>query len=363
MPKFEALYYPTFEPPAIWLRSFLLFFDRIRTIVPDDVDFKPSEKISRLVDLIPDVFETVSVEEQDVDVDELNLRRMRSAFQIIGKREPEANREEIKIIIDKDGSVSIAGHTFLHDRKMSGKVRSLLEEFKLIKSELDEIAEVMGAENFSIVNENASDLIVSQVADRIAKRYGWNTVTDRKIDFTMNALNAFQSGLSRTEPQGMLVCSIINCEIPQEIRHAGLKKYKAIREAYSDIREPFQRAVVDLSDLYRIEAIEDKQILEQRVREITREFNTEVEKYKKSNFGRKVSRWIPIGIGGLASLAGVVFAEPTITISSAVVSVAIQVVQELSRMNESESESNNVHRLIARMQKDILRAAEVKRLL
>ncbi|NVM56794.1 MAG: hypothetical protein HWN51_01550, partial [Desulfobacterales bacterium] len=192
MPKFEALYYPTFEPPAIWLRSFLLFFDKIRTIVPDDVDFKLSEEISRLVDLIPDVFETVSVEEQDVDVDELNLRRMRSAFQIIGKREPKANREEIKIIIDKDGSVRIAGHTFLHDRKMSGKVRALLEKFGLIRPELDGIAEVIGAQNFSIVNENASDLIVSQVADRVAKRYGWNTVTDRKIDFTVNALNAFQ---------------------------------------------------------------------------------------------------------------------------------------------------------------------------
>ena len=362
MPKFEALYYPSFEPPAIWLRSFLLFFDRIRTIVPDDVDFKPSEEISKLVDLIPDIFETVSVEEQDADVDALNLRRMRSAFQIIGKREPKANREEIKVIIDKDGSVRIAGHTFLHDRKMSGKVRSLLEEFKLIK-ELDGIAEAIGAQNFSVVNENASDLIVSQVADRVAKRYGWNTVTDRKIDFTVNALNAFQYESSRTEPQGMLVCSIINCEIPQEIRHVGLKKYKAVREAYSDIREPFQRVVAELSDLYRLEAIGDRQILEQRVREITKEFDAEVEKYKKSNFGRKVSRWIPIGIGGLASLAGAVFAEPTIMISSAAVSVAIQVVQELGRMNESQLESSDVYRLIARMQRDILRTAEIKRLL
>ncbi len=364
MPKFEALYYPTFEPPVIWLRSFLLFFDKIRTIVPTDVNFKLSNNIAELVGLLPGTFETIPPKEQDTIIDDLNLDRMRKAFQIIKEKEPTTKEKEFKITIDKrDESIGIAGYTLLHHRKLSDKVRSLLEEFKLIEPEFSNLVESLStdARNFSIVNESAGDLIVSHIADKIAKQYGWNTVTDLQIDFSVNALNAFEHE-SIKEPRNMLVCSIIKCEIPQEIQYINPKKYVEFRDVYSDIRKPFHRFVNELSNLYRLETISDKQILQDRIREITHEFDLEVEKFKKTKFGRIIKRWISIGIGSLAILTGAVINEATVKITCAAVSVAMQIIQKSSTCKEPEPERSKIQRLIARMQKDILKASQIRKL-
>lgn len=328
------------------------------------MNFKLSNNIAELVSLLPGAFETIPPKEQDTIVDDLNLDRMRKAFQIIKEKEPTTKEKEFKITIDKrDGSIGIAGYTLLHHRKLSNKVRSLLEEFELIKPELSDLIESLStdARNFSIVNESAGDLIVSHIADKIAKQYGWNTVTDLQIDFSVNALNAFEHE-SIKEPRNMLVCSIIKCEITQEIQYISPKKYVEIHDAYSDIREPFHRFVNELSNLYRLEIISDRQILQDRIREITHEFDLEVTKFKKMKFGRTIKRWMPIGIGSLASLTGTVINEPTVTITSATVSVVIQIIQEFSNTKEPDSERSKIQRLIARMQKDILKASQIRRL-
>lgn len=80
---FEALYDPCFEPPSKWLRGFLLFFDKINSIVPSDVDFKPSSELSEIIDVIPDGFKTISPREEDISLDDLNLNRMRKACEVI----------------------------------------------------------------------------------------------------------------------------------------------------------------------------------------------------------------------------------------------------------------------------------------
>ncbi len=102
MPKFEALYYPNFEPPAIWLRSFLLFFDEVKTIVPEDVNLKLSSNISEIVDLIPDAFDTISPTSRDITLNDLDLIRMKKAFEVIKKKEPTAIK---KITISQDGKI------------------------------------------------------------------------------------------------------------------------------------------------------------------------------------------------------------------------------------------------------------------
>ena len=46
MSVLDVLYYPAWDPPSGWLKSFLLFSDKVRVIVPDDVkpDFDPSNQ-------------------------------------------------------------------------------------------------------------------------------------------------------------------------------------------------------------------------------------------------------------------------------------------------------------------------------
>lgn len=361
MPSFEALYYPSFEPSYQWLRSFLLFFDRIQSIVPEDANFEPSTNVLKILDAFPDAFHTISPKPEDIALDSLNLDRMRKAFNLIKNQSPKGESKEIEVIIDQHGAIRISGHVFLHDRKMSDSVRFLLEEFELIKSDFDGVAESLGAANFSIVNESASNLILSHVADKIGKRYGINTVTDSSVDFTVNALNALGSS-SLFEPATLLACSVINLLIPEDVGRIEISRYKEIRDAYSDIREPFHRVVLDLTNLYRLDRIGDMQILRKKISEITQEFNSEFSKFRKSKFGRSLKRWMPIGIGGLASLVGAAFSEPSIAFSTAGVSVVIQIIQETSFFRQESSSQEEVHRMIAGMQKDILKAAQVKTL-
>ena len=361
MPEFEALYYPNLQPPATWLRNFLLFFDKIKTIVPEGVNFKLSQENSEIINLIPDAFETIPPEEKDIFLDDFNLSRFRKAFKIIKNKESDVKSKKDKIVFLEDECIHMAGRTILYDKKISDKVRNLLKHFKFIESEHRERADSRGAKYY-IANESASDLIVSHIADNIASRYGWNTVTDRQIDFTVNALNAFE-WVSVKDRRNLLVCSIINCEIPQEIQKISLERYNKIRDKYADMREHFHHLAAELSNVHRLEKTKDEQTLRERINRLTYEFNEDVEEFKNSKIGREFKRWAPISIGSITTIITAAIGGPIVAIPCAVVSVAIQVIQELSRKKEPRSMKEEVCRLIAGMQKDIIEASKIRDLI
>ncbi len=78
MPKFEALYYPSFEPSERWLLRYLLVFDRISTIVPETVDYKFSRGFDAIRKLLPDAFDTVSptADDKNYAYSDFNFKRM-----------------------------------------------------------------------------------------------------------------------------------------------------------------------------------------------------------------------------------------------------------------------------------------------
>lgn len=361
MAEFEALYDPGFEPDPKWLRSFLLFFDKIRSIVPKDVDFKLSKEILELLDLIPDAFETISPTEEDISVEELNLNTMRAAFKIIGEEEERVERKRVKIQID-GGKISIPGYARLHGKKISYEVSSLLREFGLIRTELTDLAaDIVKEEGFYVVNENASSLILSNVADRIGSRNGWNTITDREMDFAVNVLNSFQYK-SVEDPESMLISSVISCEIPQEIQHLNPREYKEIYDSYSDIREPFHHVIRERSSLHQLGKIESRDVLEDRVREITDEFSLEVEKIRKSNFGRRIARWIPISVGTIANIVIGIFSGNMLLSIAGSVTSSMQVIQEITR-KDPQTDKEKIQRMLGEMRKDILKKAKIKEIL
>ncbi|HZE72958.1 MAG TPA: hypothetical protein VE135_25880 [Pyrinomonadaceae bacterium] len=362
MPKFQVLYYPTFEPPELWLRGFLLFFDEVITVVPPDAGFRLSDNAARLLDLLPESFNTIAPSRSDIEIDQSNLDRLRKAFSQIARSVPKADRDSISFEIGHDGSVRIEGHIFLHYSKTSKEVYDLLKEFGLVKRELSGVPEVFGlTEGYSVVNEDASLLLLSHIADKIGDRNGIATITDQTFSFSVNALNA----LTTIHPSGSpikLASSIINLQIPEEVLFADPKKFKELRDAYQDIRLPFQQMTLELSQLYRLDAINDPEVLQVRIDEIARYLDAELQKLKKSAFGRQVKRWSPIGIGSLATIAGAVIGDPAVAITSAVLSISVQIVQELIGKVPAETSQDKVQRLLGKLQKDILNISEVKRL-
>src|SRR5580765_7958122 len=144
MAKFRVLYYPTFEPPELWLRSFLLFFDEINTIVPTDVGFNLSDEASRIIELMPDAFATMSPREEDVELDQINLGRLGKAFGEIASSVPSDKNDSISIEIGPKGTVRIQNHVFLHQSKTSAAVVELLREHNLVKTELSNFGSSFG---------------------------------------------------------------------------------------------------------------------------------------------------------------------------------------------------------------------------
>ena len=155
---------------------------------------------------------------------------------------------------------------------------------------------------------------------------------------------------------------IVFVEIPEEVMFAEPKRFRDLRDVYRDIRIPFQQMTQELAQLYRLDFITDQRLLEERIDEIVRGFDAELRSLKKSAFGRQVKRWTPIGIGSLATLAGAVIGDPRIVITSAAVSVAVQVIQELISKKPSETAQDKVQRLLGKMQKKILKVSEVRSL-
>ena len=61
-----VLYHPNFEPSLSWLRSSLLVYDNVWSIVPLEADYSPSDNIERHLEKLPDTFATLAPEPLDI---------------------------------------------------------------------------------------------------------------------------------------------------------------------------------------------------------------------------------------------------------------------------------------------------------
>lgn len=178
--RFEALYYPYFEPEKHWLRSSLLFFDKVRTIIPRDASYSPSQYVLETVDYLPDAYDMYSPTQEDIQIEGINFERLEKGFQNIEIHSPAKHN----LTIDRMGNISIEGYSFIHEKKLSDKIKSILIDKELIDGEMSALVE---KDDFYVIKKEAGDLIVSTIADKLALRHGWDSVTDRETEFTVNA--------------------------------------------------------------------------------------------------------------------------------------------------------------------------------
>ncbi|HUU89288.1 MAG TPA: hypothetical protein VMX17_16260 [Candidatus Glassbacteria bacterium] len=362
MTNFVSLFYPSAYPSGSWARSSLLFYDKIRTIVPRDVSISPPWGIKELMDTIPGAIETISPIKSDVQIDTINLDRLKKAFTEIKGKKTREKMSRIKIKIHKTGAIEIEGYAFLHNTKISNEVRNLLEEFGLVRPDLQCFANNLASDSFSIVNQDASRLILSLIADKLARKNGWNTITEHEIDFTINALNALDIS-TIGEPDSVLANSLICCEIPIEVEKMKMEKYVKLRQAYSEIRVLFHRAVDEICSLNRLQKIENPKNLQDRIAEITEDFHKGVINFRKMRFAKQFKRWMPISIGSLVSFLNLAWGRKDIAIVCEGLSIVIQLIQDFTKSDQPESNADQLKRQLARVRGDILRSAEVRRLI
>jgi hypothetical protein len=95
------------------------------------------------------------------------MPRLAKALAFLAKSRPKRSSEKVKIevVISKTGSISILGHVFLHHAKVSPAIRDELRRNKLIIEGFDGLLE-----GFLVVDQDASNLILSSIAENISRR-------------------------------------------------------------------------------------------------------------------------------------------------------------------------------------------------
>jgi hypothetical protein len=358
MKAYTVLYYPDFHPNVVWLRRVLLLTDQVTRIVPTDVKLNDTEKLLELQDSIPGCLSAISPKEDDIAIERGSLPRLTKAFSFLGRSQRrKTTQRKIVIEISNNGSISIAGHVFLHNAKISPVVNEQLRRNGLVIRDLDNLSE----EGFIVVDRTAADLILSGIAENISRRTGLDAITDKPISFTLNALNelGLEGALGSGGAEGALLASLTSILIPAEVATLKVAEYRDLRNAYQPIREAFKELTADLARINRLNRIHDPNLLSDEVEGTAREFVKEYQTYRKSRYARSFKEWTPLYVGGLLTMIGTVVAPP-VGFGIAGASLFIQIVQKAFEVPGTHRGRHRVFNMVAGLRKSIIHRSGIR---
>jgi hypothetical protein len=355
MNEYTLLYYPDFHPDSVWLRRVLLLSDNVTRIVPSDVDLRDPEELCALQESIPDCVRKIAPQEHDVRIESQNLPRLAKAFSLLARSRPKRSRKKIEITIS-NGSMSISGHVFLHSAKISPVIHEELNRHRLI-------IDGFGEGGFLVVDEAASHLILSAIAENISRRTGFDSITDKPIPFALNALNGLGvSGASPADAEGSLLSSLASVLIPAGVGSLDQRRYRLLRESCASIRGAFKGLTAELARINRLDRIEDPRVLREQVAIATQEFVREYQNFRKTRYARGFKSWAPLYIGGLMSIASALVAPP-VAAGIAGASLVVQLVQKKLESPSDQPGRERVFNMLAGLQKDIVKRSGIKQLI
>lgn len=333
------LYYPYFEPKQKWLRSVLLFTDEIHRIIPEQARHVDSENTQRLLEIMPNALKTIAPSEDDKFFDDLNFQRLEKAFQIMRDEADGTPYKSISFLPTPNGTVRLQGNTWLSNAKLQERVKELLLKYKLADEFTNPFTGSRPFGDTFPANEEAANLIVSYIADRIARRTGLNTVTSVAIPNAVQSLDALQASTAslHREGEGLLASAVANLVIPDGIEKLTVHQYHDLRQSFQEIREPFHELISSLSRRSNLERQQSAMALEIRLERAIGDYKDQMAKYMKTAHAKAVDKWIGISFQGLLSIAAV-FATPAAQAVIASGIVAVEIMKNISTAPEMEHE-------------------------
>jgi hypothetical protein len=361
MPLNKILFYPDFEPSKLWFRSHLLFYDTIHSVIPQELRYKPTSEISDIIKRLPHSFEPIKPLDSDKKFDKFNEKLFDSAFNKIKKNSKKyPNEFQIKIHPDK---WKITGNAvFFHNKKMSEEMYDLLEKHHLIHIGSQEFNSISGIDlkDFSVVNRYASDIILSHIADNMAKRLHVNSITNNPFAFSVNSLNPIPIQKD-SQKKGLLTSAIIRCIIPEKVEELSTDQFLEIRDEYSDVRESIHEISKKLAEFNDLGEINDNRLLENEINDISNEFSKQVNTLENSVSPDIVKKFVPIFFGATGIICGDYFNEPMRTGGRMASIVLSQIISD--RIAIPETEKAKFQRRISSLQHEINWQSDLRRLL
>ena len=302
------LYYPGFHPNVTWLRSVLLFTDEVKRIVPTDYPTDDPVPLKSMRDSIDGCLVNLPPAAVDVSPNPDELYRLDRAFRLLQESPTPAleKREKFQVLITKEGNFSFPGFDLMADDKIADEVRQLIKKYRLEGTSQTKLTKALSSRAGTIVATNASHLILSLVADRMARRYGLNTLTDKSREYAFTALNGLDIPFlpPSNSAEGLLTAAFASVLIPEDIGRLQVDDYRILRDTYSELRAAVRNFVVESNAYCGLDKIHDLAVLQQRVVEAASNVQKEYEAFRKSRFARRIGKWTPFVIGGLLPLLG-----------------------------------------------------------
>lgn len=349
----DALYYPNVEPPIRRLRSAALFFETVRSFVPEDsekslsaelrefaqvtkawVPYRPTESTARLLD----------VSERTLD----------QAFAAIATARK--SRAKLEITISPGGQFRVRDHVFMHGSKLSDRVRARLEAHGLM------LPHGFVDGDWRIVNEQASDLILSYISDRLAANERWTSITDNEGCYIFNVLDSSAKGTGPAEAEYELARMIITDLVPDVIEKISIEKYCELRARYEAIRDRLNVFINEMTVENRLSHIRDRKTLHQAVRDCVKDLKKEVLSFRQTQFGRMFRKWGAFSLGSLINLAtAAAHLDPVVKVSVAGAHVLLQAVDRTKK--QKVTKRDEMVRLLAAARGNIISSLDIKRFL
>jgi hypothetical protein len=356
MRKWTALYYPDIEPPAGWLRSAALFFDSVTSFVPAESDEALSDELRKFADATDAWTPYRPTESTALLVDEVPVERLDQAFAAIAagrKRTP--GRIEFEILRSKEGKVRVKDHVFMHGSKLSLLVRKRLDDHRLMLPK--GLSESFMEGDWWLVNEQASDLILSHIADTLAARRGWTSITDDEDCYAFTALDHGCAVAGPKSAEDELARILVTELVPQAIEALSIEKYIELRRRYTPIRERLAAFVDEVILEDRLSRIEDTEELRQAVRDSVKELEKEIQNFRESALGRTFRKWGPFSLGGFVTIAAALTSQPW-ALPLAGASVLFAALEKTGVFEPKVTKRGDMVRLVAAARKDIIRSIE-----
>jgi hypothetical protein len=138
----------------------------------------------------------------------------------------------------------------------------------------------------------------------MARRQGFTTITDRPLDYALNALNGLDVVAPANVSEGLLTAAFATVLVPGDVVNLRLNDYRILRESYAGLRASVARFVQQSNEWCRLDRIEDPHLLEQRLAEVASSLRVEFDDFRKTRFARSIAKWTPFSLGGLLPVIG-----------------------------------------------------------
>jgi hypothetical protein len=355
MLQYRVLYYPDFSPDSMWLRRVLMLTDEVIRIVPSDVKPDDSEDVLRLQDVIPQCLTSVPPHPADAAIEPGEQPRLKRAFELLRKRHTQKSRE-ITLIIGPDGNMSVLGHVFLHESKLSDFVMRELKRNNLLMDPFPQ-----EGSRYIPVRRAASELILAGLASRMARRLGVDAITDDPTSFAFGALQGVpRHALDDGAAEGALLSAMAKLLIPASVSRISARRYQEIRNSYASIREAFKAITAELAARHRLGRVDNPEEFVSRVDSVSSAFASEYRAYRKSRYARRFRTWTPLCVGGLLSIP-TAFVFPLTAAGLTTACVVFQVLDKCLGGVET-SANRRVFNMLAGLRRDLIERSGVRQL-